>query len=198
MVYHGQRLSIDADVYKIDFSNKFASKPDAVFGTIWFNQGSAQYKGIEGQITYAFPGGLAVFANGSRNYAKTNNPGFMQLQVANAPEWTAAGGLLFKHGPMVFSLIDKWTGRQWFTDPSLIATGDTKSFSGYDAYRSNGYNSAILSARYELGPVRFGVEVNNLFDSKRVTNINAGKTAAADQYFYQVGRTVTGDITVKF
>ena len=196
VVYHGQRLSIDADVYKIDFSNKFASKPDAVFGTIWFNQGSAQYKGIEGQITYAFPGGLAVFANGSRNYAKTNNPGFMQLQVANAPDWT--GGLLFKHGPMVFSLIDKWTGRQWFTDPSLIATGDTKSFSGYDAYRSNGYNSAILSARYELGPVRFGVEVNNLFDSKRVTNINAGKTAAADQYFYQVGRTVTGDITVKF
>lgn len=200
VVYHGQRLSIDADVYKIDFSNKFASltSPDPGVGTIWVNQGSVQYKGIEGQITYAFPGGLAVFANGSRNYAKTDNPGFMALQVANAPEWTAAGGILFKHGPMVFSLIDKWTGRQWFTDPSQIVTGDTKSFNAYDAYRSNGYNSAILSARYELGPVRFGVEVNNLFDSKRVTNINTGKTAAADQYFYQVGRTVTGDITVKF
>ena len=200
VVYHGERLSIDADVYKIDFSNKFASmvSPIPGVGTIWFNQGSVQYKGIEGQITYAFPGGLAVFANGSRNYAKTQNTNFLSLQVANAPEWTAAGGVLFKHGPMVFSLIDKWTGRQWFTDPSTIVPGDAKSLGSYNFYRSNGYNSAILSARYDLGKIRFGVEVNNLFDLQRVTNINTGKNAASDQYFYQVGRTVTGDITVKF
>ncbi|CAN5252576.1 TonB-dependent receptor [soil metagenome] len=187
VVYHGGNLSIDADVYKIDFTNKFATDPlaPASEGVVYINQGSVQYKGIEGQITYAFGHGLAVFANGSRNYAKTNNAGTAHQQVSNAPEFTAAGGLLYKHGPIRFSLIDKYTGRQWFVD-------------GDDNYRSNGYNSAILSARYDIGPVRIGVEVNNLFDSRAVTNINKAKTVPFDQYFYQTGRSFTGDITLTF
>lgn len=187
LVYHGGNLSVDVDVYKIDFSNKFASvnAPVQSDGVIWINQGAVQYKGIEGQITYAFGHGLALFANGSRNYAKTNNAGSPQQQVANAPEYTAAAGVLYKHGPIRFSLIDKYTGRQWFV------VGD-------DNYRSNGYNSAILSARYDIGPVRVGVEVNNLFDSRAVTNINTGKTVPFDQYFYQTGRSFTGDITLTF
>lgn len=193
-VYHGGSLSIDADVYKIDFSNKFASfvSPTPGVGTVFVNQGSVQYKGVEGQVTYALPHGLAVFANGSRNYAKTDNPGVAQLQVANAPEWTAAGGVLYKHGPVRFSLIDKYIGLQWFVDPT------TNVFATYNSYRSTGYSTAILSARYDIGPVRIGVEVNNLFDARPVTNISAGKTALFDQYFYQTGRAFTGDVTLTF
>ncbi|WEJ98112.1 MAG: TonB-dependent receptor [Candidatus Sphingomonas phytovorans] len=201
VVYHGGNLSIDADVYKIDFTNKFASinAPVASDGVIWINQGSVQYKGIEGQITYALPHGLALFANGSRNYAKTNNDGSPNLQVANAPEWTAAAGILYKSGPIRFSLIDKYTGRQWFTDPSSITNlNASTTLPVYNSYRSNGYNSAILSARYDIGPVRVGFEINNLLDSQRVTNINTGKTTPFDQYFYQTGRSFTGDITLTF
>ena len=197
-VYHGRSLSLDLDVYKIDFSNKFTSIVSAVpgEGTVFFNQGAVQYKGVEGQVTYAFPMGLAVFANGSRNYAKTDNPGTIQQQVAKAPEWTAAGGLLYKHGPIRFSLIDKWVGKQFFVAP----TGSLVAGNAYDnpTYQSRGYNTAILSARYDIGPVRIGAEVNNLFDSRRVTSISAGKTAPFDQYFYQVGRAFTGDVTLTF
>jgi len=184
IVYHGGNLSIDADVYKIDFSNKFSSFTSAVpgEGVVFINLGSVEYKGVEGQITYALPHGFAVFANGSRNYAKT---GDTHQQVTNAPEYTAAAGILYKQGPIRFSLIDKYTGRQWFV-------------MGDDRYKSNGYNTAILSARYDIGPVRIGVEVNNLLDSKKVTNINQGKTAPFDQYFYQTGRSFTGDITLTF
>jgi iron complex outermembrane receptor protein len=204
VVYHGGNLSIDADAYKIDFKNKFATDNSAPAseGVVYINQGAVQYKGLEGQVTYALPHGFAVFANGSRNYAKTNNPGTTNLQVANAPEWTVAGGLLFKQGPIRFSLIDKYIGRQWFADPT------TNSFAVYDSYRSNGYNTAILSARYDIGPVRIGVEVNNLFDAKPITNISPNKTALADighagpnnfdQYYYQTGRSFTGDITLTF
>ncbi len=197
-VYHGSNLSLDVDVYKIDFTNKFTSVVSTVpgEGTVFFNQGAVQYKGVEGQITYAFPIGVAVFANGSHNYAKTVNPGMIRQQVAKAPEWTAAGGILYKHGPIRFSLIDKWVGKQFFIAPGgSIAPGNA-----YDnpVYQSRGYNSAILSARYDIGPVRIGVEVNNLLDSKRVTSISAGKTSPFDQYFYQVGRAFTGDITVTF
>ena len=208
VVYHGGNLSIDADVYKIDFTNKFASfTPDAATGTVFINQGSVQYKGVEGQVTYALPKGFAVFANASRNYAKTDNAGAPKLQVANAPEWTAAGGILYKHGPIRFSLIDKYVGRQWFADPTSATSAD--GLVRYNFYRSNGYNSAILSARYTVGPVTVGVEVNNLFDERPVTNIgpssktpltDLGKATSAnfDQYYYQTGRSFTGDITVKF
>lgn len=187
-VYHGSHLSLDGDVYYIAFKNKFASKaaPNQADGTIWYNQGAVTYKGVEGQATYAFDNGLAVFANASRNYAKTDNPGDPKLQVANAPEWTAAGGILFKQGPVNFSLIDKYTGRQWFTEDEDAT------------YRSKGYNTAILSARYDFGRFRLGVEVDDLFNSTAVTNISTGKTPQFDQYFYQPGRSVTGDVTLRF
>lgn len=197
-VYHGSHLSLDADAYYIDFKNKFTSFTSAVpgEGVVFVNQGKAVYKGVEGQATYAFGGGLALFANASRNYAKTNNDGVAHTQVPNAPKWTAAGGVLFKHGPASFSLIDKFTGPQYATD-------------GEDSrYRISGYNTAILSARYSFGAFRVGIEVNDLFDSTHLTNISAGKaytdpvTKAVsqpyDQFYYQPGRSITGDITVSF
>ncbi len=196
-VFHGRSLSLDIDAYKIDFSNKFTSvvlntstngTPD---GTVFFNQGAVQYKGVEGQITYALPRGFAVFANGSRNYAKTNNAGVIRQQVSKAPEYTAAGGVLYKRGPIRFSLIDKWVGRQFFSNPAgSIVVGNS-----YDApiNQSKGYNTAILAVRYDVGPVRLGVEVNNLLDSQRVTNISGGS-----QFFYQTPRAYTGDITLTF
>ncbi|WP_267380485.1 MULTISPECIES: TonB-dependent receptor [unclassified Sphingomonas] len=205
-VYHGQNLSIDADVYKIDFKNKFASVTSATpgVGVVYFNQGAVTYKGVEGQVTYALPRGFAVFANGSRNYAKTDNAGAPQQQVAKAPEWTAAGGLLYKSGPIRFSLIDKWVGHQWFIAPP----GTTGTSYDSPVYQSKGYNTAIVSARYDIGPVRLGIEVTNLFDSTRVTSISQGKGVTDpvskatvypyDQYIFQVGRAFTGDITVTF
>ena len=187
-VYHGTHLSLDADAYYIKFKNKFSSFVSTVpgEGTVFINQGAVTYKGVEGQITYALDNGLAVFANGSRNYAKTDNPGVAHTQVANAPFYTAAGGVLFKHGPLRFSLIDKYTGKQFGADGEAAA------------YRIPGYNDAIVSARYTFGIVRVGIEVDDLFGSKRATNISPGKTALFDQYFYQPGRSITGDITVTF
>ncbi|WP_250890888.1 TonB-dependent receptor [Sphingobium nicotianae] len=187
-VYHGGNLSIDADVYLIKFSNKFASAPapNAADGTIWYNQGSVTYKGIEGQLTYAFDNGLAIFANASRNYARTNNAGAPQTQVSNAPEYTVATGILYKHGPIRFSLTNKYTGQQWATE------GEDPN------YRIPGYDSANASIRYEFGKLRLGVEVENIFGTTSITNINAGKTRPFDQYFFQPGRSITADVTVKF
>lgn len=197
-VYHGSHLSLDGDVYYIDFKNKFTSiaSPTPGVGTVFFNSGKAVYKGVEGQATYAFNNGLALFANGSRNYAKTNNDNAPHYQLPNAPFWTAAAGVLYKHGPIRFSFIDKYTGAQ-------SATGD-----GDNRYRIGSYNNAIIAVRYDIGPFRIGVEVNDLFDTTSLTNINAGKdytdktTGAVsrpyDQFYYQPGRSVTGDITVTF
>ncbi len=184
-VYHGSHLSLDFDGYYIDFKNKFSSftSPVPGQGTIFVNQGSVIYKGIEGQATYAFDGGLALFVNASRNYAKTDNPGNPHTQVANAPYSTAAAGILYKHGPFKMSLITKYTGKQYAVDGELAA------------YRIRPYNLTNFSASYDFGIARVGVELYNAFNSRRVTNINQGKTVPFDQYFYQSGRALTADVT---
>jgi iron complex outermembrane receptor protein len=195
IVYHGDRLSVDADVYSIDFKNKFSSftSPTPGVGTVFTNIGGALYQGVEGQVTYAITDHIAVFANGSLNRAISKTT---RRQVANAPKGTAAGGIIVKQGPVRFSLIDKYTGVQWAVD------GEDNN------YRIRGYNTAILAASYELGPVRLGFEVTDLFNSRRVTNITPGKTATSDigkvvatnldQYYYQPGRAVSADVTFTF
>jgi iron complex outermembrane receptor protein len=188
LVYHGSHLSLDADYYHIDFSNKFTSitSPVKGEGKIFINEGAVTYKGFEGQVTYAFDNGLALFANGSQNYAKTHNPGEPHSQVPTAPFWTAAGGLLFKRGPLDLSLIDKVLG------PQYADNGEPA------AYRISSYNTAILSARYGIGRIRLGLTVSDLFDSRSVTDISPGSAPEFDQYYFQPGREITGDITVRF
>lgn len=195
VVYHGAKLSLDFDGYYIKFTNKFVSSvsPIAGVGTVFTNIGGATYKGLEGQIAYAVTPALAVFANGSINSAKALDTG---LQVANAPKSTAAGGVIYKHGPIRFSVIDKYTGPQ------------SQDGTANPIYHIAGYNSAVVAASYEIGQFRFGVEVTDAFDSQRVTQIgpNSKTTAGAgtaaitnfDQYYYQPGRAVTADVTFKF
>jgi iron complex outermembrane receptor protein len=186
-VYHGRHLSLDVDVYKIDFTNKFIATGSGL--TAGFtNIGGAKYKGIEGQATYAFDNGLAVFANGSRNYAKSTTTG---LQIDRAPVATAAGGLLYKHGPIKLSLIDKYTAHQNITlgaaFPSLVVSA--ASLNG--VYRIPAYNTAIASASYDFGRIKVGIKASDLFDSRRIINISG------TQYFFQPGRQITGEVTIK-
>ena len=201
-VFHGQRLSLDADVYSIEFSNKFAVDPTAPAseGTVYTNIGGALYQGVEGQATLAITRDFALFANGSLNRAIASDT---RRQLANAPYMTAAGGVIVRHGPIRFSLIDKVTGAQFAQNAA--SSGDTL----YRRYRIAPYNTTVLAASYELGPVRVGVEVTDLFDSQRVTSIApSSKTALAsigqplannyDQYYRQPGRAITGDITLRF
>ena len=182
-VYHGSHLSIDADVYFINFNNKFANKKvngDKVF----YNEGGVLYKGVEGQITYAFDNGLAVFANASRNYAKTKEA--PHTQVAKAPFMTAAAGVLYKHGPIKASLIDKYTGVQYADDGEPAA------------YRIPGYNTAILSLGYDFGMFEVKGTVSDLFDSTRITSISVNDGPVNDQYHFQPGREASIGVVAKF
>jgi iron complex outermembrane receptor protein len=207
-VYHGDRLSLDADVYYIKINNKIEQETviddTNTAQTAYFNAGRVLYKGVEGQATYVLHGGLAVFANGSINYAKeagTHNP------VSNSPKSTAAAGLLYKHGPIRVSLIDKWTGPQYATQEALDPT--QAFFVVSRSVRISPYNTTILSASYQWRQFRFGLDVTDLFNSQKVENIGLsgngpkgdllhGVNQTADQFYYQPGRQITGDITVKF
>ena len=180
-VYHGSHVSFDADVYSINFNNKFSSRKIGG-NTVFFNQGGVLYKGVEGQATYAFDNGLALFANASRNYAKTKET---RQQVKSAPFATAAGGILYKHGPIKASVIDKYTGVQYGDD------GEPADL------RIPGYNTTILAADYEFQAFSIGLSITDLFDATRVTKIDVNG-APYDQYHFQPGREIQGTITARF
>lgn len=183
-VYHGSHLSIDVDVYSIDFTNKFVATGTGL--TAGFtNIGGALYKGVEGQATYAFGNGLAVFANASRNYAKTKIAGAVttRTQVAKAPLSTAAAGAIYKHGPYRFSVTDKWTGPQYADLANTV--------------RIDPYNTVNLATSYDIGPFRVGIDVTDLLDSQKINQIS-GSSLATGQIYYQPGRAITGQITYTF
>ncbi|MEO7277349.1 MAG: TonB-dependent receptor [Sphingomicrobium sp.] len=181
-VYHGSNLSIDGDAYYIDFDNKFASIK--VNGdTVFFNQGGVVYKGLEGEVTYAFDNGLALFVNGSLNSARSKET---HLQVAKAPKATAAAGVLYKRGPIKVSLIDKYIAVQYADDQES------------PGYRIPGYNVAIVSVGYDFG--RFGIEgtVSDLFNSEKVTSIDINDGPINDQYHFQPGREASISLIARF
>ncbi len=195
LVYHGKKLTLDADIYQIDFNNKLQSTTVGQ-ETVFFNLGGARYRGVEGAITYAAMDHLFLFANGSLNSAKatgaTTTIGGVPVvltggkQIANAPKGTAAIGVLFTNQNWSVSLSDKYTAVQW------AAEGEPA------AYRIPGYHSTDLSVVYKLGRWRLEGAVYNLFDSQKFTSIKPGKTVPYDQYYFQPERNFQVSLKVSF
>jgi iron complex outermembrane receptor protein len=203
-VYHGSKITIDADVYYIDFKNKLqtTSVVDPVLGAVTanFNLGGAIYKGVEGSVTYAATDDIFLFANGSINSAIAEGANTTILgvpiviaggkQLANAPKSTAAVGVLFNNENWSISLADKYTGEEWANE------GEPSNF------HVSGYNSTDLSVVYRFGRYRLEGAVYNLFDSQKFTSIKPvgkGNTISPyDQYYFQPERNYQVSLKVNF
>ena len=201
-VFHGGRITLDADVYYIDFKNKQQSIAVAATGeTVFYNLGGAVYKGLEAQATFEVVPQVFVFANGSLNSAKAQG-GTTTIagtavtitggkQIANAPKSTAALGLIWKPGEWSISATEKYVGEQWG------AEGEPSAF------RVAPYSQVDLSVVYYLDRWRLEAAVYNLFNSKRLTKINQGgkvfnTLSATDQYYYQPERSLQVSARVNF
>lgn len=194
-VFHGGRLTLDADAYYIKFTNKLQS---ASVGseTVFFNLGGATYKGIEGAATFEAANHIFVFANGSINSAKaegaTTTIGALPVtvtggkQIAGAPKSTAALGVLFQDEAWSVSLLDKYTGVQWGAEGEPAA------------YRIAGYHSADLSVTYRFGRYRAEAAIYNVLDSQHVTSVKPGKTVPYDQYYFEPERNVQVSLKANF
>ncbi|WP_331538016.1 TonB-dependent receptor [Phenylobacterium sp.] len=195
VVYHGGKLTLDADVYWIDFTNKVQTVTVGT-ETVNYNLGGARYKGVEGAVTFAATDNIFLFANGSINSAKALGASSTiagvpvviagGMQIANAPKSTATVGVLFQNEDWSISLSDKHVGEQW------AAEGEPA------AYRIAAYDSADLSVTYRLGRYRLEGAVYNIFDSQRATSIKPGKTVPYDQYYFQPERNFQISAKVNF
>ncbi|MES2264316.1 MAG: TonB-dependent receptor [Pseudomonadota bacterium] len=188
IVGKSDRLTWDADLYKIDFTNKYVSNGLAGAAAAYVNIGGVTYKGIEGQATWVVGSGFALYANGSSNKAEATDTG---KTISGAPDMTAAIGALYNAGPWSASLIGKRTGtvRQ--------ADYDAAKPAAYDLYKTAAYTNTDLSVAYRFTGLGMGIKtlklqfnVFNLFDKQEVTSIAPGKTVAFDQYTFQAPRSV--------
>jgi iron complex outermembrane receptor protein len=195
VVYHGSKLTLDADLYYIDFSNKVQTVT-AGSETVNFNLGGARYKGIEGSATFAATDQVFLFANGSLNSAKAQGASTTIAgvpvtivggkQIANAPKSTAAIGVLFQNDRWSISLADKYTGEQWASEGEPVA------------YHIDGYHAADLKVVYRFDRYRLEGAIYNVFDNQPTTAIKPGKTVPYDQYYFQPERNYQVSLRVNF
>jgi iron complex outermembrane receptor protein len=197
-VFQRGKLSLDGDIYYITFDNLLGTQTDAITKeTVYYNQGGATYKGVEGQDSYLLTDQISIFANGSYNDAKSTTgplPGSTAIPtngytLKNAPKGTAAIGLLYRSADWTASISDKYTGAAW-----------ADAYES-DRYKMPGYNATDIKVTRTFGRVRLEGAVYNLFDSQAVTAIKPNKQTSNhnvygsvltnipyDQYYYQPGR----------
>jgi iron complex outermembrane receptor protein len=196
VVGKSDRMTWDADIYRIEFTNKLQSVTSGT-DTYFTNIGGATYQGAEGQMTYVLGGGLAAYLNGSLNSAKATDTG---MQLSNAPEFTAALGTLYSQGAWSGSLIYKVNGPVRQNDFSA-STG----IASYDYYQTPRYGTLDLAVAYTLSgnspfgkKVKLQLNVFNVLNSDAVTAITTGKTTAYDTYVYQTPRSFQVSLKADF
>jgi len=201
LVQKADRLVFDTDVYYINFNNRIATNAAAATDPTapsFINQGGVIFKGIEGELTYAFDHGIAAFVNGSINKATKKDTG---LWVANAPRSTFAGGALYNNYDWHGAIVYKRTGSQYALDDS--------------AYRMSAFSTTDLTiARDIIVPnnivhkisVKFAVY--NVFNQQNIISVNPSNTTegtagygsfnAADTFLFQPGRSFMTTVSANF
>ncbi len=195
-VYYADQFTFDADVYYIGVNNNITYQPCNVAPftgsageTCALNTGTATYKGIEGEGTYAFDGdleGFSVFLNGSIGSGKTG--GFWLKQI---PMWTSAQGIFYKRGAWKFSLIDKIVGQQY-------SDAANTTF-----YKLGAYSNMDFKASVTEGALEFGVGISNVLNSRSIGAVSIvdktpiggssvndifNRGGSLDQYYFQPSR----------
>ncbi len=217
IVYKSDRLTADADVYLINAQHFASQTTDATGATFFRDNGGAQYKGIEGELTYTLSKGLALYVNGTYNSGHytsgldgNNNP-HAGLAIGGTPRYTAAGGFLYDDGRTFGSVLARLIGDSFGTQGSdqiySPASGQALTVNRVPAYESTdlvaGYRTAPIVLAGTPTSLEFKVGVNNLLDSRVVTDIrgvpasNVAATAGLG-YEFQPGRLIYAGVKASF
>jgi iron complex outermembrane receptor protein len=130
------------------------------------------YKGLEGQVAYAFERGFSVYANGSANSAKSKAT---SLQIAGVPDTTAAFGVMYKSGGWSGSFVNKRVGRTFALDD--------------EGYKLDPYSTTDLSLAYTFDHPGLSVKtlklqggIYNLANNQAIVTVKPKNTTAGATY----------------
>jgi len=186
--YKTDRVTVSADLYYINFRNAVTSRTVGD-NTVFSNAGGAYYKGFESEATYSIGFGFSLYGNLTFNSAKQKSTGDW---MPNAPQQTAAAGVIYEQGPLDGSLITKFIGHQYGD------TGDTQPIGGFIVTNfSTAYT--IKNLLPWMHNTRFGFEVDNVFNRNSIDAL-AGYTAAANTPLYWTipGRAFIATLSTDF
>lgn len=194
--YRDNRFAASIDGYYIDFSNLITATPGSGGNVIYINNGGVTYKGVEADATYNVGYGVALYVNGSVNSARSQTT---RLDIPNAPDATAAFGILYNQRGFSASLIDKWVGSR-FGDVGEIQHLDPF----YTLDLAVGYDLPNIAQWVKDASIK--VQVNNLANDTKIINLAGytvgnpvtGAGSGTPLYWTNPGRSVFATITGKF
>ncbi|QYD68239.1 TonB-dependent receptor [Paraburkholderia edwinii] len=182
------RFTVSADVYYINFRNAVTST--TIGGnTIFSNAGGAYYKGVETEGTFYAGYGFSLYGNLTFNSAKQKGTGDW---LPNAPQSTAALGVIYDKGPLHGSVITKFVGHQFGT------TGNQQPIGGFTVTNlATAYT--IKSPTRWMHNTRLGFEIDNVFNRTSIDAL-AGFTVANNTPLYWTipGRAFIATLSTDF
>jgi iron complex outermembrane receptor protein len=221
-VFSAGKLSVDADVYHIDFLHKLQSQTitdptSPLFNEqIETNNGNATFDGWEGQATYVLPKGFSLFGNYSRNNAVAKNDGVLPLndgqQIPGAARWTAAAGLRsewhdvgISGSRLVMNVTDKWIGPQTVNPATAttlpggtIKTFSDINFSGTYTWKNYSLEGQVLNLANSTGitGVKGKTYIPGTLTLSQAPTVNG--SANLNQFVYDIGTTYQVTVKVAF
>jgi iron complex outermembrane receptor protein len=180
-VFSKGRLAADGDVYFIHGNNLEATCPGVNQDGAYCNIGTADYSGVEGEVTYVLPLGFTAFTNGSINTAKSRTLDQTEL---DAPKWTDAFGMIYTYQRWQGSLTYKEVGAQ-------VAYVDASNVE----HEIGAYNTTNATVAYDFGHFKVKLSGFNLFDHRAITS--ATGSTPSDFVTFQSGRELLVTLEAK-
>jgi iron complex outermembrane receptor protein len=191
-VFSQGRITADADIYKIFVTDQEIANAAC---QCYVNGGNAHYSGVEGELAYAFPHGLTLFANASLNTAKNTTA---DMTEPDAPKWTDAVGALYSYRRMQASVTWKEVGSQVeYTAPAAETAPDGAVLLANQERQIGAYNTINASVAYDFGHFKMKLAAFNLADHRAITSIT-GSGVASDYYTFQAGREILLTLEAKW
>ncbi|HQT67135.1 MAG TPA: TonB-dependent receptor [Acetobacteraceae bacterium] len=196
MARQTQNLALDADAYLVHFNN-LISAHSAGPTTIFYNQGGVVYRGIEGEATYNIGAGASIFANGSLNDANTTAH---HTPLAETPQFTANGGVIYNKNGLYAALIDQWTGGHY--DNNALAPGNVPGqwYAPYNLLNfALAYDLPMPGRNRQLPPIKFKIDIENLTNQTQIfDSVGTAVDGVTPLYFTLPGRSVFVSLSVPF
>jgi iron complex outermembrane receptor protein len=189
--YKTDALSLSADLYYIDFTNRISVQ--SIAGTnVYTNGGGAIYKGVELEGTARVLPTVYFYANGTLNDAFYTS---QHVDLAGSPRSTAAIGPIFQKGDLFASLLAKYIGPQYGLDTGAQGLQNSLPLKGYtDVDLAIGYTFQIIHGR----KINARLNVSNLFDDHSLINVTGTTAAGTGLYYTDPGRSVFVTISATF
>lgn len=208
-VYKDEKLTADIDAYQITATNFPLVTTTSTGQQFYQNAGTAQYRGMEAQGTYAIMNGWSLYGSAAIINANYIQGSLSGMRVGDAPSYTGALGVIYDDGMFFGSLMQKFIGEGYGSDGQKANSATTNASLNYiQAYNTTDLVVGIRGqALRDLGlnnnfKARFGIY--NIFDHQNITSIGGKVTGLTNvnnstlSYSFLPGRTVFFNMGVTF